>query len=155
MCCSSMRRTEAPFSYVRRSNIASQSRGARTSYSMGRLAWSPSTPIAAARETPKLTQRCHSGFQAWTASISMKVANASLSQIPFHHTMVTRSPNHMWASSCATTSAIRSRSMWDAAASSTRRAVSRNVIAPRFSIAPAAKSGIARRSTLSPGYGMP
>ena len=76
---------------------------------MGRLAWRPSTPIAAARETPKLTQRCHSGFQASTASISMKVANASLSQMPFHHTMVTRSPNHMWASSCATTSATRSQ----------------------------------------------
>ena len=107
--------------------------------------------MAAARDTPKLTHRCHSGFHAWTATISMKVANASLSQIPFHHAIVTRSPNHMWASSCATTSAIRSRSEWDAAASSTRRAVSRNVIAPRFSIAPAAKSGRATRSSLSVG----
>ena len=140
---------------MRRSNIASQSRGARTSNSMGRLAWRPSTPIAAARETPKLTQRFHSGFHASTASISMNVANASLSQMPFHHSMVTRSPNHMWASSWATTSAMRSRSECDAAASSTRSAVSRKVMAPRFSMAPAAKSGIARRSTLSPGYGMP
>jgi hypothetical protein len=29
----------------------------------------------------------------------MKVAKASLSQMPFHQTMVTRSPNHIWASS--------------------------------------------------------
>ena len=40
----------------------------------------------------------------------MKVANASLSQIPSHHFMVTRSPNHMWAISWATTSATRSSS---------------------------------------------
>ena len=57
-----MRSTEAPFSYVRRSNIASQSRGARTSNSMGRLARSPSTAIAAARETPNVIQRCHCGL---------------------------------------------------------------------------------------------
>ena len=81
----------------------------------------------------------------------MKVAKASLSQMPFHHIMVTRSPNHMWASSCATTSATRSSSECDAAVSSTRSAVSRNVMAPRFSMAPAAKSGMARRSTLSLG----
>ena len=27
----------------------------------------------------------------------MNVAKASFSQIPSHHSMVTRSPNHMWA----------------------------------------------------------
>ena len=108
-----------------RSNIASQSRGARTSNSIGRVLWRPSTPIAAARDTPKVVHRFHSGFQASTASSSMKVAKASLSQMPFHHSMVTRSPNHMWAISCATTSATRSRSAWEAAASSTRSAVSR------------------------------
>ena len=118
---------------------------------MGRLDRSPSTPIAAARETPKFVQRSQSGFQASTASISMKVAKASLSQMPFHHAMVTRSPNHMWASSWATTSAMRSSSACEAAVSSTSSAVSRKVMAPRFSIAPAAKSGMARRSSLSPG----
>ena len=55
----------------------------------------------------------------------MKVAKASFSQIPFHQSMVTRSPNHMWATSWATTSATRSRSVCDAAVSSTRSAVSR------------------------------
>ena len=81
----------------------------------------------------------------------MNVAKASLSQIPFHHVMVTRSPNHMWAFSWATTSATRSCSAGVAEAGSTSRAVSRKVMAPRFSIAPAAKSGIASRSSLSLG----
>ena len=118
---------------------------------MGRVACSPSTEKAAARETPKATQRCHSGFQASTASISMKVAKASLSQMPFHQLIVTRSPNHMWAFSWATTSATRCSSAWEAAPASTSRAVSRKVMAPRFSMAPAAKSGMASRSSLSPG----
>ena len=51
--------------------------------------------MAAARDTPKVTQRRHSGFHASTARSSMNVANASLSQMPFHHAIVTRSPNHM------------------------------------------------------------
>ena len=106
---------------------------------------------AAARETPKLVQRCHSGFQSSTAIISMKVANASLSHSPFHQRMVTKSPNHMCAFSCATTSATRSSSLRAAESSSISKAVSRNVIAPRFSIAPNAKSGTATRSSLSPG----
>ncbi len=38
----------------------------------------------------------------------MNVANASFSQMPFHQRIVTRSPNHMWASSCATVSATSS-----------------------------------------------
>ena len=42
----------------------------------------------------------------------MKVAKASLSQMPFHHFMVTRSPNHMWASSWAITSATLCSSGW-------------------------------------------
>ena len=42
----------------------------------------------------------------------MKVANASFNQMPFHHDMVTRSPNHMWASSWAMTSTTASSSDW-------------------------------------------
>ena len=46
----------------------------------------------------KLTQRCHCGRKCVDAlAVSMKVANASFSQMPFHHFIVTRSPNHMWA----------------------------------------------------------
>ncbi len=55
---------------------------------MGRVECRPSTDSAAARETPNVVQRCHSGFQASTARISMNVANASLSQMPFHQVIV-------------------------------------------------------------------
>ena len=81
----------------------------------------------------------------------MNVAKASLSQIPFHQRIVTRSPNHMWASSWATTSATRSCSLIVDVAGSTSSRLSRKVTQPRFSIAPAAKSGSASRSTFSPG----
>src|ERR1700684_4005939 len=113
------------------SNIARQSSGLRTVNSIGRVLRSPSIAIAAARETLKLSHRFHSGFHALTASISMKVANASLSQMPFHQRIVTRSPNHMCAFSCETTSATRSSSARDAVFFSASRAVSRNAIAPR------------------------
>ena len=82
----------------------------------------------------------------------MKVAKASLSQMPSHQPIVTRSPNHMCASSWAITSATRSSSARAARSMSTSSAVSRKVMQPRFSIAPAAKSGMATRSTFSPGY---
>ncbi len=81
----------------------------------------------------------------------MNVANASLSQMPFHQRIVTRSPNHMWASSWATTSTTTCCSLIVAFAGSTSSRFSRNVMQPRFSIAPAAKSGSASRSTLSLG----
>ena len=81
----------------------------------------------------------------------MNVANASFSHRPFHHFMVTRSPNHMWASSWLITSATRWSSGWVARSGSTSRAISRKVMQPRFSMAPNAKSGMATRSTLSPG----
>ncbi len=40
----------------------------------------------------------------------MNVANASFNQMPFHQRIVTRSPNHMWASSWVMTSAMVWRS---------------------------------------------
>ena len=85
----------------------------------------------------------------------MNVANASFNQMPFHQRIVTRSPNHMCASSCETTSATASRSFWVLVAGSSSSRFSRNVMQPRFSIAPAEKSGSATRSTLSLGYLMP
>ena len=106
---------------------------------------------AAVRLSPNATQRSHSGRKASVAIISMKVAKASFSQMPFHHFMVTRSPNHMWASSWAMTSVTFCSSGWVAAAGSTSTSASRKVTQPRFSIAPKAKSGTATRSSLSPG----
>ena len=81
----------------------------------------------------------------------MKVAKASLSQMPFHHLMVTRSPNHMWAISWEMTSATRSSSTRAAWVGSTSSTASRKVTHPRFSMAPKAKSGMATRSSLSAG----
>ena len=92
---------------------------------------------------PKLTHRSHSGRKWSTHRSSIKVAKASLSQMPFHHFIVTRSPNHMWAISCEMTSATRWSSMRDARSGSTSKAFSRKVTHPRFSMAPKAKSGMA------------
>ncbi len=150
-----MRSSAPPFWYVSTSNMPSQSAGERTSYSTGRVLASESVSNAAERSSPNSVQRSQSGRKASHAAISMNVANASFSQIPFHHRIVTRSPNHMWASSWATTSATCCCSPcvpWPGRRSSR---LSRNVMQPRFSIAPAAKSGRASRSTLSLGYGMP
>ena len=71
----------------------------------------------------------------------MNVANASFSQMPFHHRIVTRSPNHMWASSWATTSATRICSSTVAVAGSTSSAFSRNVIAPEVLHRPGGEVG--------------
>ena len=92
--------------------MPSASAAVTTSYSMGRVVESESVSKAAERARPKSTQRSHSGRKASVVSISMNVAKASLSQMPFHHPMVTRSPNHMWAISWAITSATRCSSAW-------------------------------------------
>ncbi len=110
---------------------------------------------AALRDSPKLVQRRQSGRSESVALSSMKVAKASLSQMPFHQAMVTRSPNHMWAISWLTTSATFCNSGWLARAGSISNSTSRNVTQPRFSMAPKAKSGMATRSSFPPGYGIP
>ena len=91
------------------------------------------------------------GTEVVDAQSSIKVAKASFSQMPFHHFMVTRSPNHMWAISWEMTSAIRSSSRREARSGSTRSSASRKVTQPRFSMAPKAKSGMATRSSFSAG----
>ena len=118
---------------------------------MGRVEPRASVSKAAVRATPKSVQRSHSGRKASVQRISMKVAKASLSQMPFHQRMVTRSPNHMWAISWWMTSATRWSSPWVARSGSTSSSASRKVTQPRFSMAPKAKSGTATRSSLSAG----
>jgi hypothetical protein len=131
--------------------MPSASAGDTTGYSIGRVVSRASVSNAADRDSPKSTHRCHSGRNASVQVISMNVANASLSQMPFHHFIVTRSPNHMWASSWAMMSTTACSSDCVAVAGSISRYRSRNVTHPRFSIAPNAKSGMATRSSLSPG----
>ena len=99
--------------------MPSASAGETTGYSIGRVDARASVSKAAERDRPKSTQRCHSGRKASVQVISMKVAKASLSQMPFHHFIVTRSPNHMWASSWAITSTTACSSAWVAVAGST------------------------------------
>ena len=132
----------------------SASAGVTTGYSIGRVEARASMSSAAARAAPKPAQTSQSGRQASTAFISMKVAKASFSQIPFHQRIVTRSPNQRCASSWLMTAATLSSSCWSAEAGSTSRSTSLNVIHPRFSMAPKAKSGSATRSTLPPGTAM-
>ena len=127
------------------------SSGEMTSYSTGRVACSPSMSSARSRSAQNVTQTFHCGRKASWHMTSMNVAKASFSQMPSHHSMVTRSPNHMWAISCMTTLATRFISASDALAGSIRRSGIRYVMQPRFSIAPCMKSGIATMSNLSPG----
>ena len=131
--------------------MPSASAGEITGYSMGRVDPRASMSNAAVRSRPNLSHTCQSGWSASTVSMAMKVAKASFSQMPFHQSMVTRSPNHMWASSWEMTLATLSSSASVADSGSTSSSDSRNVTQPRFSMAPAAKSGTAMRSSLSAG----
>ena len=119
--CSSMRSTAAPFSYVRMSNIPSASCGERTGIldrAGARRARRSRVPRCDRdRTSPRRASRAASR----RCTPSMNVAKASLSQMPFHHRIVTRSPNHMWAISWATTSAITCSSACVAVVGSTRR----------------------------------
>ena len=86
---------------------------------------------------------------------AIQSANDSLSHRSSHHAMVTRSPNHMCASSWHVTLAFERRCATVALAASSNRMSSRNVMRPGFSMAPYANSGTAIRSSFSNGYGMP
>ncbi len=81
----------------------------------------------------------------------MKSAKDSLSHRSSHHSMVTRSPNHMCAISCRMTLARRS---YDERVTLPRKTnSSRNVTQPGFSIAPRLYSGTNAWSYLPKGYG--
>ena len=135
--------------------MPSQSAGASTGNSTERVLANESVSKATLRSRLNVVHRSQSGRNASQQAISMNVAKASFSQIPFHQRIVTRSPNHMWATSWATTSATFCSSYCVAVLGSASSRLSRYVMQPRFSIAPAAKSGRASMSTLSLGYGMP
>ena len=131
--------------------MPSASSGETTSNSMGRVVVSASMSKAADRSCPNATHRSHSGRKASVHLVSMKVAKASLSQMPFHQRIVTRLPNHMWAISWLITSTTFCSSGWVTAVGSTSRRISRKVTHPVFSMAPNAKSGMATRSSFPPG----
>jgi len=99
--------------------------GECTGYSIGRVVSSASISKAFARILWKTSKTRQSGSIESTQRYDMNVAKASFSQMPFHQRIVTRSPNHMCASSCAIVSATSSRSANVASASSISRSVSR------------------------------
>ena len=95
---------------------------------------------------------CHSGFHALSGLVSIQLAKPSFSQMSSHHCIVTRSPNHWCAISCASTSAmllarVSIDASWRRRAAASRDRRSRAV----FSIAPAAKSGTATMSSFLNG----
>lgn len=93
---------------------------------------------------------CHSVASA-VASVEAHSAKDSLSHRSFHHFMVTRSPNHMCASSCRTVTTRRS--LMASVTLDRKTYVSVNVTAPAFSMAPALNSGTKSWSYFANGYG--
>src|SRR5699024_1076589 len=80
----------------------------------------------------------YSVFSAWQIAAD-QVAKDSFNHRSSHHCMVTKSPNHMCASSCKMVSARRSYMWWVAWEEKTYS--SRMVPQPALSIAPALSSG--------------
>ena len=76
-------------------------------------------------------------------------ANDSLSHRSFHQRIVTRLPNHMWASSCSTVRARRSTR--DSVTLERKTYISLIVTQPAFSMAPALYSGVKIWSYFSNG----
>ena len=146
-------RTDAPFAYVMPSKFSRIDCVSGTSVVMACVVGSWSCWYAhvfspSAKDTHPSRKRVASA----RARVETYVANDSFSHTSSHHRIVTRSPNHMWASSCRTVSARRSR-----AASVTfdrNRYSSLNVTHAAFSMAPARKSGTNSWSYFAPnGYG--
>ena len=97
----------------------------------------------------------HFGCSLAASFVSIHVANPSFSHRLSHHSGVTRSPNHWCAISCATVAATIFFAGSAPYFASTSISVSRNVMHPKFSIAPASKSGTATSSSFAIGYLIP
>src|SRR3954466_13543488 len=101
----------------------------------------------------KVVQASTHSVASAVGRVEMNSANDSFSQRSFHHFIVTRSPNHMCASSCRIVTTRRSRV---ASVTFERKTyVSVKVTAPAFSMAPALYSGTNSWSYLSNGYATP
>src|SRR5919202_1600192 len=98
----------------------------------------------------KVVQASSHSVASAVARVEMYSANDSFSQRSFHHFIVTRSPNHMWASSWRIVTTRRSLTASETFERNTYD--STKVTAPAFSIAPALYSGTNSWSYLSNGY---
>ncbi len=82
----------------------------------------------------KVAQPSVYGVAFTAAQVAAHDAKASLSHRSSHHCIVTRSPNHMCAISCSSTSATRARWPWVGGLRNSTLSV--QVTQPQFSIAP-------------------
>jgi hypothetical protein len=86
----------------------------RTGCRMRRAVASESSPITCDFAARACRRAPVAGRHASIVSSAMKLANASFSQMSSHHAIVTRSPNHWCASSCAMMLAAPTRAASDA-----------------------------------------
>src|SRR5688572_31565922 len=97
----------------------------------------------------KVVQASVHSVASAVAIVEAHSAKDSLSHRSFHHFMVTRSPNHMWASSCRIVTTRRS--LMASVTFDRNTYVSVKVTAPAFSMAPALNSGTKSWSYLAKG----
>uniref|UniRef100_A0A182QGM6 USP domain-containing protein n=1 Tax=Anopheles farauti TaxID=69004 RepID=A0A182QGM6_9DIPT len=136
-----MRITTEPFSYEMASKICEIWFGWPIATETGWLDSSASNlKMSSAFETDSSSSECHSGWRKSTPRLATYVAKPSFSHRSVHQRIVTRLPNHWWASSCAMTDATRCLLLAVDTLGWYSSAVSRYVIKPQFSIAPDAKS---------------
>src|SRR5437762_8355527 len=96
-----MRRTAAPFVYEIASKRCDASSALFASTEIGCVEARASRLNAPVLSATKSRQYRHSGLSAAVAFSPTNEANDSLSQMSVHQRIVTRSPHHIWVSSCA------------------------------------------------------
>ena len=107
------------------SNISLISSGVFASARIVRVTFCASRFIAPFMSLATCSSMCHSGFHASSGLFSIQVAKPSFNQMLFHHFIVTMSPNHWCAISCATTDATSAFALTGAFFSSTSMSDSR------------------------------
>ena len=104
-----MRRTAAPFAYAIPSNSSLISAGVFAFVRIARVDASASRRSASWFALTSSSSECQPGFHALSGLVSIQFAKPSFSQMSSHHCIVTRSPNHWCAISCARTWAMNFR----------------------------------------------
>ena len=95
-----------------------------------------SSAIACSRSPTWSMSPPQSGWKCWVVLFAIQLAKPSFSQRSSHHAMVTRSPNHMCAISCASMLKMRLLVGFAADRRIEQQRFSKVKIAPQFSIAP-------------------
>ena len=132
-----MRITCSPFWYEIRSNAALAALTSGMVCWIGCVVGCASTAIASSRSAWARGHICQDGLKWSVALVSIQVAKPSFSQMLSHQPMVTRSPDHWCAISCATSMKMVSRVRGPLVCGSNSSASSIKVMSPQFSMAPA------------------